>query len=120
MYPRRIGKHLFREDQAAQIHELLQKLSEASSEDESFVVVREWLTMRLSNRMDMLRCAYCGERAWDEYMVHDSVWREANLHHACGSVHVRCLEKLLDRRLTRQDFDDAPINWWVIYLLDGS
>lgn len=47
------------------------------------------------------------------YMVHDSVWAFANLD--AGMLCIACLEQRLERKLTKSDFTDFPINSSKIY-----
>jgi|SRR6185369_3854360 len=54
-------------------------------------------------------CKRCGKIA-DSYMVEDSVWKdEAKLAHRDNAC-LKCLEHILGRHLTMQDFKDVPIN----------
>lgn len=53
-------------------------------------------------------CVVCGQGHPDEYFVSDALWREAGL--TTGYCHIRCLEKLLGRRLTLEDFPPHILN----------
>lgn len=54
-------------------------------------------------------CVYCNTLAGEDYMVRDTVWREAELGR--GRIHLACLEEQLGRDLLPEDFDlDLPIN----------
>jgi hypothetical protein len=60
--------------------------------------VREWM-----------ECVLCGKKWPESFMVLDKVWHEAKLGR--GVVHITCLETLLGRKLTPEDFNlDLPIN----------
>jgi hypothetical protein len=52
-------------------------------------------------------CIWCREVFGEDYMVQNAVWQEAK---AYGYVHIRCLEKMLGRKLQITDFTDAPCN----------
>jgi hypothetical protein len=59
---------------------------------------------------DRHHCAHCGGKSLlQQYMVTDDVWAAAGMNHK-GFLHLYCLEKRLDRRLTIDDFTDVPIN----------
>tara|TARA_R110002153_G_scaffold87689_1_gene216580 strand:+ start:2290 stop:2886 length:597 start_codon:yes stop_codon:yes gene_type:complete len=49
-------------------------------------------------------------RSMNHYMVHDDVWNEAQLAYEDNPT-LDELEALLGRRLTVDDFTNAPINW---------
>jgi len=56
-------------------------------------------------------CVVCGKSTFMEnYMVHNKVWfKEAGLRK--GHCHLKCLEKLLKRKLTPKDFyRRLPVN----------
>lgn len=54
-------------------------------------------------------CIVCGKPWPEPFMVLNSVWHEAKLGR--GVIHIDCLETLLERKLTPEDFDlDLPIN----------
>lgn len=55
---------------------------------------------------DWVQCADCGLDS-ELYMVHDSVWPVAP---DFGFLCVPCLEDRIGRRLTSEDFNDAPCN----------
>lgn len=61
------------------------------------------------------KCDLCGgtERL-ESYMVKKHVWDEA-MDGREGFLHLRCLERRLCRRLTIEDFTDAPINDMLRY-----
>jgi hypothetical protein len=51
-------------------------------------------------------CLYC-KLPWfyTDYMVSETVWRvEAKLKHDAGVCHIDCLEKIIGRQLTIEDF----------------
>lgn len=76
-------------------------------------------------------CLHCGKPYREDYMVHDSVWREAvpDVHerHVQQMVqglpkgglvlHLRCLEARLERPLTVNDLSPAPVNDAIRYFL---
>lgn len=45
-----------------------------------------------------------------DYMVHDEVWKLAELGETDGMLCVGCLEERIGRRLQADDFTDAPVN----------
>lgn len=45
------------------------------------------------------------------YIVHDHVWAVTGV--GKGFLCIDCLERRLARRLTRDDFTDAPVNDWL-------
>jgi hypothetical protein len=47
---------------------------------------------------------------WEYYMVHDHVWAQTGLGPYDGMLCVGCIEFRLGRRLTPEDFTDAPVN----------
>lgn len=53
-------------------------------------------------------CADCHESAYADYTVHNSLWR----YYGAGSslLHVRCLERRMQRKLRLRDFPHKPIN----------
>jgi hypothetical protein len=63
-------------------------------------------------------CVDCGidtcPLGWDGeaefYKVHDAVWAEVGMVSNGGMLCVGCIEQRLGRRLTPDDFTDAPIN----------
>jgi hypothetical protein len=61
-------------------------------------------------------CIDCGRanlprpRSGELYMVHDAVWKQADMLPDGGSLCIACLEARLGRRLCRADFTDAPCN----------
>lgn len=63
-----------------------------------------------ADKMPPKPCLRCGEKAWSDYMVTDTVWAEAGLKHHDGFLHVDCLERVLGRKLRIEDFKDVPIN----------
>lgn len=59
------------------------------------------------------RCRDCRvdtQRNGEYYMVHDEIWALAGLDVCDGMLCIGCLERRLDRELTRADFPDVPIN----------
>ena len=54
-------------------------------------------------------CGSCGDPFWEEYMLHDAVWRQA-WPLGEGFLHLSCAELLLGRPLTIDDFKDVPGN----------
>lgn len=57
-----------------------------------------------------LDCKCCTNCAYEYYMVHDSVWHEANPKDK-GMLCIGCLESRLKRILKSEDFTGAPINY---------
>lgn len=78
-------------------------------------------------------CCHCGERYNEDYMVQNSVWKEAvpdvperyqamiaqGLPKKGIYLHLRCMEQRLGRRLTPDDLSPAPINDAIRYFLQG-
>jgi hypothetical protein len=65
-------------------------------------------------RRDDPYCVRCDvDTIWidEPYMVHDEVWAATGLGELDGKLCIECLEKLLGRRLTPADFNEAPCNW---------
>lgn len=54
-------------------------------------------------------CIVCGRPNHDLYMLIDNVWSTAGFE-ADDQSHVACVETRLGRRLSLQDFSDAPVN----------
>lgn len=54
-------------------------------------------------------CLLCRKRTRDYYMVHDAVWKSV-VSSGTGHLHLSCLEQELGRKLTIDDFIDAPVN----------
>jgi len=44
------------------------------------------------------------------YMVHNDIWRQANLSTADGMLCIGCLENRIGRTLNAHDFPDLPVN----------
>jgi hypothetical protein len=49
-------------------------------------------------------CARCGRRVRQVYMLHDRVWNLTGVPFVMANLHIGCVEKLIGRRLTAQDF----------------
>lgn len=61
---------------------------------------------------DGFDCGHCGENTLhlnEYYMVTDEVWNTAWPMDR-GMLCIGCLESLLGRQLTKDDFTDAPVN----------
>lgn len=58
---------------------------------------------------ELLDCLSCGEKCVDHYMVHNPLWKSV-IPIGLGLLHLRCLETELGRKLTLEDFTDAPVN----------
>jgi hypothetical protein len=54
-------------------------------------------------------CSMCTNCNFEYYMVHDSVWLEANPKDH-GMLCIGCLESRRGKLLTKDDFTDAPVN----------
>jgi hypothetical protein len=58
-------------------------------------------------------CRCCSSFTNADYMVHEHVWKKANIHPKAGLVCVPCLSKRLEHvghKLTINDFTNARIN----------
>lgn len=53
-------------------------------------------------------CTHCKKRCNEDFLVHASVWTAAGLDYHSGVLHLVCLEQLLGRVLTLDDFDMRP------------
>ncbi len=62
-------------------------------------------------------CAMCTNCNYEYYMVHDSIWHEANPKDI-GMLCIGCLESRRGKLLTKDDFTGAPLN--SINLITGS
>ena len=51
-----------------------------------------------------------GSHDWQQYMVHNQVWADADLNTRDGWYCIDCLETRLGRPLSGADFPDLPIN----------
>jgi len=49
-------------------------------------------------------CAHCGEFLYYEYLLKEDVWALTGLDFHGGVLHLPCVEKLIDRKLTLDDF----------------
>jgi hypothetical protein len=77
-----------------------------SHEDAVALAQREAGGLPVRNWTD---CIVCGGDWPQAFMVHKSVWNEAKLGR--GIIHIGCLETLLGRKLTAEDFDfSIPVN----------
>lgn len=66
---------------------------------------------RLRNEMGMRTfmpapCPVCGEMVFDNYMLREKVWKQA-VRPGERTMHFRCVEQRLGRRLSLDDFDPA-------------
>jgi hypothetical protein len=59
-----------------------------------------------------VHCTYCltREPLMLDYVVRPQVWLEAMLGIACGPVCLSCLQSLLGRNLTQEDFTESVVN----------
>ncbi len=64
----------------------------------------------------MFLCSYCDEEDFDHYMLKDEIWREVSKYRE-GTMHLKCVEILLGRRLVSEDFKSIALNSSIIYLL---
>lgn len=56
-------------------------------------------------------CHHCGEEhVFDGYYVRAEVWKETGLPRVGYLLHIHCLEKVIGRSLTINDFTDGAIN----------
>lgn len=60
-------------------------------------------------------CIDCGNLCVEEYRVHDEVWKSAGLLSSDGVLHLTCLEKKLNRKLTLSDFPKIPFNGSLLF-----
>ena len=58
-------------------------------------------------------CSECQQKVTDHYMLKDEVWLSIAGKKDC--LHLRCVEKRLDRFLTPDDFRDLPMNSALIH-----
>jgi hypothetical protein len=58
---------------------------------------------------ECMDCAACTNCNFEYYMVHDTVWLEANPQDR-GMLCIGCLESRRGKLLTRDDFTAAPVN----------
>lgn len=55
--------------------------------------------------LNMTKCIKCNQYCYDFYMVHDHIWPIAK-----GFLHLVCLQELIGRKLTIDDFPERKIN----------
>lgn len=69
-------------------------------------------------------CVECGRFCGDNYYLAREVWKATGLERFDGVLHLACVEKRIGRRLTLEDFTDAPLNdqvrWVAEHLAQGS
>lgn len=58
-------------------------------------------------------CASCGKPVGQVFDVYEAVWERAGV--PAGHAHLECLEKLLNRRLRANDFQQKPANDAVLF-----
>lgn len=66
-------------------------------------------------RIISIRCDECYEvhKESEMYMVYNKIWKQVKGHRY---LHKKCLEKRLGRKLRKEDFTKAPINYNNGYL----
>ena len=64
----------------------------------------------------MFFCSHCGKEDFDFYMLKNEIWRRVSIS-GKGTLHLKCVEILLGRRLTSEDFKPIAMNDAIIYLL---
>lgn len=52
-----------------------------------------------------LTCLHCKEPVYYDYIVKTEIWEEAGLAYHDGVLHLPCLEQLLNRELSLNDFN---------------
>jgi len=63
-------------------------------------------------------CLDCNKdtlRISEYYMVHDKLWLKASPNDF-GMLCIKCLEKRLNRKLSKKDFTDCPVNQGIFGL----
>ena len=50
------------------------------------------------------RCAHCKDLIAYEYSLNDKVWEQTGIGYHGGVLHFECVEKLIGRKLTLDDF----------------
>jgi hypothetical protein len=50
------------------------------------------------------RCAHCGDDIYYQYVLKNNVWEQTGLGYHAGVLHLPCVEKLIGRQLTLDDF----------------
>lgn len=67
-------------------------------------------------------CALCGEEDFDQYMLTDDLWYKITVGmgqaNSKDTLHLRCVEEILERKLVAEDFKKIPMNASIIYLLE--
>jgi hypothetical protein len=58
-----------------------------------------------SFREHFMICAHCKKPVFYEYYLKCSVWKETGLGYHGGVLHLPCVEELIRRSLTVEDFD---------------
>jgi hypothetical protein len=66
-------------------------------------------------------CAHCGEICPEMFMLEDHVWRQTGLDFSDGVLHIRCVEKLIGRRVSFNDLvQGAGMNKAILYFAENK
>lgn len=61
-------------------------------------------------------CKSCGKDTFQNeyYMIHNELWLLANNGEKGGFLCINCLEEKLQRKLTKKDFTECPVNSAIV------